>query len=101
MRVTMQEGQTGKKQSERLGYRAWLPDIKVELVIEEGLPDFAAARQDVGVCLCDQLAKDMIRESDLIMADSRCPTAIRRRPPHEAKHQARPDDSHRQPAPPR
>jgi DNA-binding transcriptional LysR family regulator len=36
------------------------PDIKVEIIIEQGLTDIAAARYDAGVRLGEQVAKDMI-----------------------------------------
>src|SRR6266851_8765747 len=36
------------------------PDIKVEIIIEQGLTDIVAARYDAGVRLGEQVAKDMI-----------------------------------------
>jgi DNA-binding transcriptional LysR family regulator len=36
------------------------PDIKVEIIIEQGLTDIVAERYDAGVRLGEQVAKDMI-----------------------------------------
>jgi DNA-binding transcriptional LysR family regulator len=36
------------------------PDIKVEIIVEQGLTDIVAARYDAGVRLGEQVAKDMI-----------------------------------------
>lgn len=36
------------------------PDIKVEIVVDYGLPDIVAKRYDAGVRLGEQVAKDMI-----------------------------------------
>src|ERR1700735_276591 len=36
------------------------PDIKMEMIIEQGLIDIVAERYDAGVCSGEQVAKDMI-----------------------------------------
>jgi len=36
------------------------PDIKVEIIIEQGLTDIVAERYDAGVRLGEQIAKDMV-----------------------------------------
>ena len=36
------------------------PDIKVEVIVDYGLTDIVAERYDAGVCLGEQVAKEMI-----------------------------------------
>ncbi len=36
------------------------PEIKVEIIVEQGMTDIVAARYDAGVRLGEQVAKDMI-----------------------------------------
>ena len=65
------------------------PDIKVELMIEQGLTDIVAQRYDAGVRLGEQVAKDMIAVRigpDLRMAVVGAPDYFARRPPPRTPH---------------
>jgi DNA-binding transcriptional LysR family regulator len=42
------------------GFLANYPDIKVEIIIDQGLTDIVAERYDAGIRLGEQLARDMI-----------------------------------------
>jgi DNA-binding transcriptional LysR family regulator len=59
------------------------PDIKVEIIIEQGLTDIVAGRYDAGVRLGEQVAKDMIAVRigpDARMAVVGAPSYFARRP---------------------
>lgn len=59
------------------------PDIKVELVVDNGLTDIVADRYDLGVRLGDQVEKDMIAARiapDMRMALIASPAYLERRP---------------------
>jgi len=59
------------------------PDIKVEIIVEQGLTDIVAARYDAGVRLGEQVAKDMIAVRigpDMRMAVVGAPSYLERRP---------------------
>jgi DNA-binding transcriptional LysR family regulator len=59
------------------------PDIKVEIIIEQGLTDIVAGRYDAGVRLGEQVAKDMIAVRigpDACMAVVGAPSYFERRP---------------------
>jgi DNA-binding transcriptional LysR family regulator len=59
------------------------PDIKVEIIIEQGLTDIVAGRYDAGVRLGEQVAKDMIAVRigpDARMAVVGAPSYFERRP---------------------
>jgi DNA-binding transcriptional LysR family regulator len=63
------------------------PDIKVEIIVNDGLIDLVAERYDVGVRLGDQVAKDMIAvriAPDLRMAIVASPGYFSKRPPPQA-----------------
>jgi DNA-binding transcriptional LysR family regulator len=60
------------------------PEIKVEIIIEQGLTDIVATRYDAGVRLGEQVAKDMIAVRigpDLRMAVVGAPSYFARRSP--------------------
>ena len=60
------------------------PDIKVEIIIEQGLTDIVAERYDAGVRLGEQVAKDMIAVRvgpDMRMAVVGAPTYFAKRSP--------------------
>jgi len=60
------------------------PDIKVEIIIEQGLTDIVAERYDAGVRLGEQVAKDMIAVRigpEARMAVVGAPSYCERRPP--------------------
>ncbi|MGO9268337.1 MAG: LysR family transcriptional regulator [Candidatus Binataceae bacterium] len=59
------------------------PEIKVEIIVEQGLTDIVAARYDAGVRLGEQVAKDMIAVRigpDMRMAVVGAPSYFERRP---------------------
>ncbi len=59
------------------------PEIKVEIIVEQGLTDIVAARYDAGVRLGEQVAKDMIAVRigpDTRMAVVGAPSYFERRP---------------------
>ena len=65
------------------------PDIKVELMVEQGLTDIVKARYDAGVRLGEQVAKDMIAVRigpDLRMAVVGAPSYLARHPAPKAPH---------------
>lgn len=65
------------------------PEIKVELVIEQGLTDIVAQRYDAGVRLGEHLAQDMVAVRigpDLRMAVVGAPTYFARHPPPRTPH---------------
>lgn len=60
------------------------PDIKVEIIVEQGLTDIVAQRYDAGVRLGEQVAKDMIAVRigpDMRMAVVGAPLYFAKRPP--------------------
>ena len=65
------------------------PDIKVELMIEQGLTDIVAQRFDAGVRLGEQVAKDMVAVRigpDLRMAVVGAPSYFAGHPPPKTPH---------------
>jgi DNA-binding transcriptional LysR family regulator len=59
------------------------PDIKVEIVVDQGLTDIVAERYDAGVRLGEQVAKDMVAVRvgpDMRMAVVGAPSYLARRP---------------------
>ena len=65
------------------------PEIKVELMVEQGFTDIVAQRYDAGVRLGEYLAQDMVAVRigpDLRMAVVAAPSYFARRPPPQTPH---------------
>ena len=66
------------------------PDVRVELIVDEGLKDIVADRYDAGIRLGEQLDKDMIAVRigpDLRFAVVGAPAYFAKHPPPESPHE--------------